>query len=482
MGNAVRWAVGVLTCARERMLLADTVLSLVEAGWDRGVIHVDGRMDLPRGLVGDWEMVVSEKRLGAWDSWYLTMLVLVSRFPDADVYMICEDDLLLSRGLREYLESSLWPSDDVAFCSPYCPGIYGEGKRGWFRIEGKSLDTLTGSLCYLFPPDSIRMFLEDMGGVEASRNVDFLHGKWALKRGRSVWYHKPSLIQHTGIGASTLGNEDVGEVRRNRKAFDFSERIPEDLWSLPERAKRFPIKVERGKVSVLLCTHKKLYRLKEQLEAVNNQTVTPQEIRVWHGGPLPFPKDVDVDLIETRRPQGVWPRMWHCLDFNTEFVAVLDDDVIPGRRWLENCFDCHDRSGGMICAGGFIYPDGVYDHRKYCGTFLGGDFMEVDHGGNAWFFRRDWVWAFVWEPKCPCIASAGEDMHLSVALQKQLGIRTYLSPYPPGDKSLWGTLGDRSYSDDENALWKRPGEIRKRRMAFEFYRAGGWKLLYERKK
>ena len=41
---------------------------------------------------------------------------------------------------------------------------------------------------------------------------------------------------------------------------------------------------------------------------------------------------------------GVWARFAYALNARTDYVCVLDDDTIPGNRWLGNCLNTYRNS------------------------------------------------------------------------------------------------------------------------------------------
>jgi hypothetical protein len=233
-------------------------------------------------------------------------------------------------------------------------------------------------------------------------------------------------------------------------------------------------------IAVLLSTHARLQNLPTQIEAIRAQTVKPAEIRIWHDGPGP-PPVTDLDVVASTANLGVWPRFLHCLEFASEFVCVFDDDTIPGPRWLENCLATHEQCGGLVGAAGVRFPKGGRKPRpKFGWPQPDHRILEMDVIGHSWFFRREWLWAFAKEPRYPGITTAGEDYHLSVSLQKHLGLGSFTAPHPKNKPGLWGSTQGRDLGSDEAALWTRPGEEAKKRIIHQFYRDGGWTLLHER--
>lgn len=235
-------------------------------------------------------------------------------------------------------------------------------------------------------------------------------------------------------------------------------------------------------ISVLLSTHRRLEYLPEQLAAIRAQTVQPREIRIWHDGPLPPPgQECGCTVVSSSANLGVWPRFLHCLEFSTEFVAVFDDDTIPGPKWLENCVQTHQDTGGaLIGAAGVRFPAG--DRSKLPRYGWGRAFpeaMEVDVVGHCWFFPRNWLRMYGALPRAPGITTAGEDYHLSVIAQR-IGYASFVAPHPPDNKALWSSLKGCKYGDDAQALWTRKGEESKKQAAHEHYRGLGWKLMSDR--
>lgn len=196
--RSMNWAVGVTTAPRPIATLEQTLKSLKQAGF------------------GPCQLFDDRTRTGAWRNWLRAVRELLEKHPNADALLICQDDVVLCRGLREYLEGSLWPADDVAVCSPYCPTLYRSPQPGWHR-EDHGWD-LVGAVCWAIPRTAAEAMLRDLGQVKADRHIDARIGRWALQTGRSVWYHSPSLAQHVAPTNSALGHNLLGS---RRQAADF---------------------------------------------------------------------------------------------------------------------------------------------------------------------------------------------------------------------------------------------------------------------
>jgi len=189
----MRWAVGLTTAPRPEPTLERTRASLHKAGWT------------------DCHVFDDSHKAGAWPNWISGLRSLIDGHPDADAYMMVQDDAAFCRGLRAYLEQTLWPAANVALCSPYCPTPYKKPKRGWH--EENNGWNLAGAVCWVLPPDSARTIIAQLGQVEAKDRIDARIGQWAENVNRSVWYHTPSLVQHSGVGNSALGDENIDSLR-----------------------------------------------------------------------------------------------------------------------------------------------------------------------------------------------------------------------------------------------------------------------------
>jgi hypothetical protein len=200
------WAVGITTAPRPTPTLPRTQASLARAGWPEAHIFCD------------------EDQRGAWPTWLAGLGQLVRQHPRAEAYLMVQDDAVFCRQLRQYLETALWPADDVALCSPYCPTPYRAAGRGWHRQDRGWY--LVGAVCWALAAEAARRVVRELAEVRSASRIDAHVGRWAARSGCSVWYHTPSLVQHVGNGNSALGDEADNALRR---AADF---IGEDASAL----------------------------------------------------------------------------------------------------------------------------------------------------------------------------------------------------------------------------------------------------------
>lgn len=173
---------------------------------------------------------------------------------------------------------------------------------------------------------------------------------------------------------------------------------------------------------------------------------------------------------------GVWSRFLYAAELPSEFCLVVDDDAVAGPRWLENCLTTFATTPGVLGAVGVVYPPGKRRPYVRYGWVRPEDTLrQVDVAGHAWFFRREWLTAFRDElPRFGRHATCGEDYHLSYCVQRHYGLGTYCPPQPC--RELAGSTQPR-LGRDRYALWRTPGEERKKLQVHRDYLAAGWRTL-----
>jgi hypothetical protein len=220
----VKWAVGVTTSPRRAPTLERCLDHLTRAGWDAPHLFMDGTVRLPERF-GHLPGTLRNPLIGAWPNHYLALFELTLRQPDAEAYLIMQDDALIYDGenVREYLELALWPAGSAPIISLYCPGIYNANRYGWHRFR-KSW--VWGAQAFVFSRGAAQSYLRDRricrhrwrspdGGLT---QIDVLLGWWAWWRRVPVWYPTPSLVQHVG-NVSTLWVDNRTEGKRAANLF-----------------------------------------------------------------------------------------------------------------------------------------------------------------------------------------------------------------------------------------------------------------------
>lgn len=220
--SVAKWAVGVTTAPRKRETFTESMRSILEAGFAPR-IFAEPDSPIPDEF-RNVPLTQHRETLGCWPNYYMALQELLTRQPDADAYAIFQDDIIVAKGTREYLERALWPTETCGVVSIYCSLAYAQEKPGWYTLDQK---WVWGACAFIFPRDQLVHFLSNnaihwrlSGRAGGVRNIDIVVGNWAKEHSRPVWYCSPSLVQHIG-NASTLW--DNARATGKRKARDFVE-------------------------------------------------------------------------------------------------------------------------------------------------------------------------------------------------------------------------------------------------------------------
>ena len=236
-------------------------------------------------------------------------------------------------------------------------------------------------------------------------------------------------------------------------------------------------------VTVILNGYKR-NNLREQVAAINRQTYQPEEIFYWQNTVPGFHYDEDtycqLNAALSNYNYGVWARFAFALNARTDYVCILDDDTIPGDRWIENNVKTYETHPGLLGGIGLRFTNGNYDldvdengklwRVGWDGTypnFRGNNTKveQVDIVGHSWFFARDLLSVFWREiPDNRWTMLCGEDMHFSYMLQKYTDLKTWVPPQLPNDSSTWASLKGWQYGGDHLATANttcQTGEMKK---------------------
>lgn len=221
----MRWAYGITTVpSRAKNLLAQTLTSLANAGFDKPVLFVDGMED-------GWEpptlnlggIVMFHPKIGHVPNWMMALLHLYSTQPQADLYAIFEDDLLATKNLRTYLERCPYPQQGYWNLITHPENLFlTQGVDGWHQSNQRG----RGAVGLVFSRHVARTILSShifldrpiVGSPAADGMVIDAIGILGYKE----YIHCPTLLQHIGGGQSVMGHK-YGEMPGWRgEEFDLS--------------------------------------------------------------------------------------------------------------------------------------------------------------------------------------------------------------------------------------------------------------------
>lgn len=235
----MEWAYGVTTVPQRRdTYLPGTLRSLALGGFDKPRIFVDGDSD-PLGwerkfpglpITARWPAV---KVVG---SWVLGMIELYVREPEADRYVIFQDDVITGRNVRTYLDRLPAPERGYFNLITYPNGVE---KKTWDSApDGSWVVTRQkhrGAHGIVLTCEGVRalfstgMFFDYPREVDGWKGLDRKIGLAMNAAGWTEYVHKPSILLTTG---------DVSTIRHPKQAVARS--FPGDMFDFLTLVRRGP--------------------------------------------------------------------------------------------------------------------------------------------------------------------------------------------------------------------------------------------------
>src|SRR3990172_494164 len=131
----MKYVGGIATAPRQADSLTRTLASLRAAGWERPTVFAEPGSSVPSGpaVCG---VVIRERTLGIFGNWRQSLIDLLEE--SADAVLLCQDDVVSCRKVRDRLEHDLWPTPRTGCVSLYCGSRHATG-RGMTRIDEKNI-------------------------------------------------------------------------------------------------------------------------------------------------------------------------------------------------------------------------------------------------------------------------------------------------------------------------------------------------------
>ena len=248
-------------------------------------------------------------------------------------------------------------------------------------------------------------------------------------------------------------------------------------------------------VTVILNVYKRPQYLKEQIEAIQSQTISCD---IWIDYTVPEGEQM-YDLssiapnakITTRTNQNLFHigRFFYALNTQSEYVFILDDDIIPGKNYLKHCINIMDNEGDCILTGyGLIFDRNTprYHAVEKFGwhSLAQGGFdtsKEVDMAGHSWFMKRSSL-SYITREK-PYSFENGEDLFFSYIINKYAKIPIKVAPHKIDEPENWSCDYNKGMKmgNDENATFKLNNHLPIRNSSVKHYLDNGWKLIKDKK-
>ena len=148
-----------------------------------------------------------------------------------------------------------------------------------------------------------------------------------------------------------------------------------------------------------------------------------------------------------------------------KYVAVFDDDVVPGKDWFASCVE-HAEYGILGSSGVILPPVGYLPNSKVGHIGKHNQVVEkVDLVGHSWFAKQEYFRYMFYEKTYS--HDNGEDIQLAALAKKYGGVECYVPPHPISNTDIWGclpqynNLGNDKVATSSNpqAHYKLRGEI-----------------------
>ena len=210
----MKWATGVTVAPRKNPTFDRCYQSFLDSGFIPHIFKEPGVSIDPAFLVNG----VTERMyaLGAWKNWLLGLRELRTSNPDAEIYGMFQDDALLCKNVKPYLENVLWPSPNASVVSIYTPRPYASDSTwSYGRLP------LWGAVAYFFTKDTLNSLLNHpiIRRWDGDKCIDIKVGEWCEAIKKAPMFHNPSLAQHISECSSIWGNDVAAEG--DRAAFEF---------------------------------------------------------------------------------------------------------------------------------------------------------------------------------------------------------------------------------------------------------------------
>lgn len=255
-GSDLKWSVGIITCPRDRIYIDQCLSSLTKAGFSNLVVFAEPGSFVPQTGAS---VVARRKRYGDWTNWATGLYELLLSEPDSDYFLMVEDDAIVTKDSKRYLEWALPQLGAFGTLSLYTPSIYQQYDFRGFHNEmrgSRTWSTVTvamsreKAISFFSEPLVQRHRFEDIFGfgdkhwdcslTEPRNSIkDAVIGLWAEKNDFPIYFHTPSLAEHLGE-TSSISNRQA-TIENGRKSADFVG-LDADLSSWMEK----PLKVRRN--------------------------------------------------------------------------------------------------------------------------------------------------------------------------------------------------------------------------------------------
>ena len=240
-------------------------------------------------------------------------------------------------------------------------------------------------------------------------------------------------------------------------------------------------------ITTILNGYRRPNNLPLQIKSLRNQTCPPDEIWLWINYHEDFINEKEYDLESLGIDKicyndynwKYFGRLALAMLAKTKFVAIFDDDTIPGERWFENCIATYEKQAAILGGVGLHLhsPTKYMQHTRFGWPNPNEQPIVVDLVGHAWFIDTDHL-KYIWSEK-PYTWETGEDIHFSALAQIYGNIPTIVPPHPADDLSMYSSLfGYELGVDSKTVSVTGQGDFFSLRdKCIQHYISRGWQLV-----
>lgn len=230
-------------------------------------------------------------------------------------------------------------------------------------------------------------------------------------------------------------------------------------------------------VTTILSCYKRPQYLNEQINNIKNQTVKSD---IWVDYTFVdkpmfsmLPSDLPDDIKVTYRTHNLYHigRFFYALNAQTEYVFICDDDMMPGKEYLQQCIDMVEEEDCIVTAYGLKFGNnpGYNPTSKHGWMFPNQKTVTVDMAGQSWFMKKSTLKYIAYEE--PYSYINGEDLHLSYMAKKYGNIPCKVAPHRVDNPNRWSNNPLYRYrGDDSVATYKQANHKPLRDKAVEHYK------------
>lgn len=410
----------------------------------------------------------------AKESWFSKL----SNYSNSYVYFLQDDNILKSNFLKSTIGFFDRFSDKTMAVNLYRDETFPPGKIKSGRWYSKNIETFDGYdkvhfvdgmwMCNYNFLESFNFHIPEIDKSRWKKNPQISSGV-----GRyitlsnidksSVYMEWKSPIQHANVKSKMYGNENVQSPYFSKKS------------KLTEKNLLTQDSNDNCNYSVILTGYKRPEYLSAQIEAVFSQTIKPSSVYVWVNNVSCFEDvhDERVKFIRSDENFSFWARFYFLGMVRSEFILLLDDDTIPGKKWVQNCYDSFKKqpgiygTNGIKLRGDFYYPNTCFGWKN-----PNEKAVHVHLVGHSWFFKQEYVQYMTKEK--PLTYENGEDIFFSYSCKKYGGLNTYVPPHPKDDKEMWGSVSGHKGEDGKGVSKDLENHYSVRTSIVKHYMSKGW--------